>query len=261
LRLQSITPLIITYNEEANIRRVLARLDWAHRVIVVDSGSTDATLAILRADPRVEVLHRSFDTFAEQCNFGLGHVDTEWALSLDADYVCSNALIDEIRGLPDDSEITGFTVAFRYCVFGRRLRSTLYPVRTVLFRRRHAHYVADGHAHALVIEGRVTRLNGTIDHDDRKPLSVWLRAQSTYARIEADKILDNRRLPPSDRLRRLRVVVPLLMPFYCLVIRGLLLDGWPGWYYTAQRTYAEWLLSLELTARALERATSRTVSD
>lgn len=255
MRLDSITPLILTYNEEANIRRVLGRLDWARRIVVVDSGSTDATLSILQADPRVEVLHRSFDTFAAQCNFGLTHVDTEWTLSLDADYVCSEQLIAELRALPDEPVAGGYAAGFRYCVFGRPLRSTLYPARTVLFRRQLAHYVEDGHAHAVVVRGSVGRLEGTIDHDDRKPLSVWLDAQSRYARREAAKLLDTSRVPFSDRLRRMRVVVPLVMPFYCLFVRGLLLDGWPGWYYAAQRTYAELLLSLELTACALERAT------
>ena len=70
------TPLIITYNEEPTIARVLERLSWARRIVVIDSGSTDAILQILAADPRVEVIHRPFDDFASQCQFGLTHIHT-----------------------------------------------------------------------------------------------------------------------------------------------------------------------------------------
>ena len=60
----NITPLIITYNEEANIARTLDRLVWAHRVVVIDSGSPDKTLEIVRSYPQVELSHREFDDFA-----------------------------------------------------------------------------------------------------------------------------------------------------------------------------------------------------
>ena len=69
----TVTPLLITFNEIQNIERTLAKLDWAVRIVVIDSGSTDGTLDILAKDPRVDVIHRPFDSFAEQCNFGLTH--------------------------------------------------------------------------------------------------------------------------------------------------------------------------------------------
>ena len=65
----TVTPLLITFNEIQNIGRMLAKLDWARRIVVIDSGSTDGTLGILAKDPRIEVVHRPFDSFAEQCNF------------------------------------------------------------------------------------------------------------------------------------------------------------------------------------------------
>ena len=90
----SVTPLLITFNEIQNIERTLAKLDWARRIVVVDSGSTDGTLDVLARDARIEVIHRPFDSFAGQCNFGLSHIHTDWVLSLDADYAVSAALVD-----------------------------------------------------------------------------------------------------------------------------------------------------------------------
>jgi len=83
--IENITPLIITFNEAPNIRRTLDRLVWARRIVVIDSGSTDGTLDILRSYPQVVTIHRPFDNFAGQCNFGLEQVQTPWVLSLDAE--------------------------------------------------------------------------------------------------------------------------------------------------------------------------------
>src|SRR5437762_14037528 len=89
MMLEEITPMVITCNEAPNIGRTLAKLLWAKRIIVIDSGSTDDTVALARRHPQVEVIERPFDNFANQCNFGLARIDTPWVLSLDADYELS----------------------------------------------------------------------------------------------------------------------------------------------------------------------------
>src|SRR5438874_9071033 len=102
--LESITPLILTYNEAANIQRVLDKLVWARRILVIDSGSTDETLEIIKKYPLVEVINHPFAEFASQCNFGLAHVGTPWVLSMDADYELSDELVSELRLLaPQDA--------------------------------------------------------------------------------------------------------------------------------------------------------------
>ena len=243
--LTAITPLILTYNEEANIDRTLGRLTWAERVVVVDSYSTDATIDIATACGNVDLVQREFDHFADQCNFGLEQIDTEWVLSLDADYVCSEALIDEIRALPTIPAADGFSVGFVYCVFGEPLRGTLYPPRTVLYRREKAKYHRDGHGHRVRVDGTVGELDAPIYHDDRKSLERWLDNQRGYARLEAEKLAEADDVGLTDRLRALTLAPPLVF-LYCLFVQGLILDGKAGWYYTLQRTYAEVLLALRL---------------
>src|SRR5258707_15375916 len=99
------TPLLITFNEIQNIARTVGRLEWAKRIVVVDSGSTDGTLGFLAKDPRIEVHHRAFDSFAQQCNFGLSQVRTEWVLSLDADYELSDEFNAELGKLEDRKSV------------------------------------------------------------------------------------------------------------------------------------------------------------
>src|SRR3954469_20204811 len=187
--LDQITPLILTYNELPNIERTLARLTWAQRIVVIDSFSTDGTLDVLRRDRRIAVFTREFVDFAGQCNFGLAQIETPWVLSLDADYELSVELLDELRSLVPGAATAGYRAGFVYRVHGHPLRGTLYPPRTILYRRDRAVYRQQGHAHRVRIDGDVLPLRGVVYHDDRKPLSRWLTAQQRYAAEEAAYLL------------------------------------------------------------------------
>lgn len=245
----SLTALVITYNERENIARSLAALSWAERVLLIDSDSSDGTPELAKhAHNNIEVVQRAFDSFAGQCNFGLSLIRTEWVLSIDADYVLTAALGDEIRKLAPSGDVAGYSARFRYCVFGHPLRSTLYPPRTVLYRKVAATYRDEGHGHRVLIQGEVRQLTGIIDHDDRKPLSRWVISQNSYARVESKHLrgTPDHLLPIQDRLRKRIFLAPVAMPLLLLVGRGLILDGWPGWFYVCQRTIAELLLSLRL---------------
>jgi glycosyltransferase involved in cell wall biosynthesis len=254
-----ITALLLTHNEAPNIERTLARLDWARRIVVVDSGSTDGTLEILARHANVAVHSRAFDRFADQWNFALKEtgIDTDWVLALDADYLIPGEFIDELRHLDPLDGIDGYRVRFRYCILGRPIRCGAYPPVVVLYRRARGRYVQDGHTQRAQVEGRVADLESRIDHDDRKPLSRWLASQRDYARIEADHLArsDPTALSWQDRIRLLVVVAPPAMFAYVYFLRGGILDGRHGLYYALQRAYAELLLSLELLDRKLRRTT------
>jgi glycosyltransferase involved in cell wall biosynthesis len=246
--LENITPLILTYNEAANIERTLQKLYWASQIIIIDSFSTDETLEILASYPKIKVFKRKFDTHATQWNYGLDQVNSEWVLSLDADYILSDEIINEIQGLSNNSAIDGYFSQFKYCVFAQPLRGTILPPRQVLFRKNKSIYIDDGHTQLLQVKGESTMLSGYIYHDDRKPLSRWLWAQDRYLVIEAKMLLETpiSQLSWSDRIRKQKILAPLLVLVYCLILKGGILDGWRGWYYAFQRTLAEIILAIRL---------------
>ncbi|MGC1309753.1 MAG: glycosyltransferase family 2 protein [Phormidesmis sp.] len=246
--LSQITPLILTYNEALNIARSLQKLTWASRIVVIDSYSTDETLHILSTYPQVKVFQRQFDTHTNQWNYGLAQVTTEWVLSLDADYVLTEPFVDELKHLCPPIDVDGYYAKFHYCVFGKPLRGTILPPRQLLFRKASATYIDDGHTQLLSVKGRSASLQGTVLHDDRKPLSRWLWAQDRYMVIEAKKLLttSDRNLNFGDRLRKRKIIAPFVILLYCLLIKGGIVDGWRGWYYAFQRAFAETLLSLRL---------------
>lgn len=252
----SITPLILTYNEAPNLRRVLERLRWAEKIVILDSGSTDETLAIAAEFPQVQVLHRPFDTFAQQCNWGLAQIESEWVLSLDADYVLDAEMEIFLSHFQDTApEIMGFEARFKYAIYGKPLRGTLYPNRKVLYRRSQANYQDDGHSHKVQITGKIEQLPGYIHHDDRKSLSRWLWAQDRYAQQELIKFQSTNTAHSrfNDWIRKQIILAPFVVFFYCLILKGGILDGWRGWYYAFQRMLAELLLALHLLEDKLKK--------
>jgi glycosyltransferase involved in cell wall biosynthesis len=252
-----ITPLIITYNEAPNIRRTLEKLQWAQRIVVIDSGSTDDTIEILRAYPKIEVIRHPFTDFAAQCNFGLTQIFSPWVLSLDADYELSDELATELGSLALRGP-AGYQARFVYRIYGRPLRGSLYPPRTVLYRKDKAFYRNEGHGHRVVVDGDILPLQGVIYHDDRKPLSRWIASQQRYAHEEANYLLNARldAMTRTDRIRLMGWPAPIGVFFYALLVKGCLFDSWPGWFYVIQRVIAEALIALEIIARRLSQNSS-----
>ena len=248
--LDDITPLILTYNEAPNIGRTLERLSWARDIVVIDSFSSDETVEIASRFPQARVLQRSFDTHRNQWSFGLKEsgIKSDWVLALDADYVLTPELVEELKALQPPPTTQGYSAGFVYCIKGQPIRGSAYPPVNALYRRANASYIQDGHTQRIKVEGEVRDLRSAILHDDRKPLAHWIEAQSRYMKLEAEKLLqsDSGQLGWADRLRKARVLAPFLIFFYCLFVKGAILDGRIGVYYAFQRTFSELLLSLYL---------------
>ena len=250
-----ITPVVLAWNEAPNLARCLERLTWARRVVVLDSGSSDDTSEIARRFANVELHTRPFDDHATQWNHGISLAASPWVLSLDADYVVPVAFPGEAARVLADPTAVAASARFRYCVLGRPLRASLYPPRVALFKPDRCRYEMDGHTQRLVVTGGATVMLGTqFDHDDRKPLGRWLESQNKYASLEAAKLSADGERSVHDRLRKTLVLAPPAVFLYTLLVKGALFDGWPGWYYTLQRTLAEIIVSLHVLDRKLRGA-------
>ena len=244
-----ITPVILTRDESPNIGRTLEHLRWADDVVVVDSLSTDDTAAIARSFPNVRLFERPFDDHASQWNFAVSQAKTDWVLTLDADYIVTEALVREIDALESRADIAGYEARFVYAVHGHPLRASLYPPRTVLLRRWCFEFYLDGHTQRTrITRGEVRQLREPIVHDDRKSFAAFLERQKRYARSEARKLrsADRQTLNAAARIRKLRVIAPLLVVPYLLFGKGLILDGRAGARYVAERFIAEWMLAIAL---------------
>ncbi|MFL6231035.1 MAG: glycosyltransferase family 2 protein, partial [Pyrinomonadaceae bacterium] len=207
--------------------------------------------------PQARVFQRKFDAHVNQWSFGLKEtgIQSDWVLALDADYVLTTELVEELKTLKPEPGTCGYRARFIYCINGKPLKGSAYPPVTVLYRRDSAEYVQDGHTQRIEVKGDVKDLNSPILHDDRKSLTHWVRSQSRYTKLEAEKLgrATFGQLSWSDRVRKARLFAPFLMFLYCLFVKGVILNGRAGIYYAFQRTFAEFMLSLYLFENDLNR--------
>jgi len=249
-----ISVVVLTLNEAANLPRCLASVAWADDILVLDSGSNDATCDIAKAaGARVQV--RAFDSFAGQRNYAMEHgqLRNGWVLHLDADEVVTAELRNEIEQLvthnTDDKQV--WRVASRIIFMGRWLRHAgMYPSYQVRFGRADAlRFVDFGHGQREVQPAeQVGTLHHPLDHYNfSKGVNDWLARHLRYAKAEAEELLRARQQPlrltellsgdPTVRrraLKRLSYYAPcrgLLAFVYAFVIRGGALDGRAGFTY------------------------------
>jgi hypothetical protein len=170
-------------------------------------------------------------------------IATDWLLRLDADYQVSDALVAELARLDPNAAVSAYRVKFDYAVFSRKLRSSLYPPKTVLLRKGCFTVWDKGHCDAWDVHGPVVTLNASIVHDDWKPVSQCLIGEAQCLQRELGWI----HIHKGGLVRWLRVrppLMPIAVFLYCLFGKGLILNGRAGLFYALQRMVAEAVLSL-----------------
>jgi glycosyltransferase involved in cell wall biosynthesis len=241
---------LITLNEEHNLSRCLASCaDLADEIVVLDSGSTDATARIARRFGAA-FAHQDWLGYVGQKNRVLSLAKYPWVFSLDADEELSPELRDEIRlfkTVEPAADRSAFSVP--RCVFyeGRWIRhGDWYPDRLVrLFRRERGRF-AGGKVHErLEIEGRVVALHGELHHYSfRDAADHWARCR-TYARLWAET--------QHEAGRTSNALAPCLHAAFRwlrgYVLRRGFLDGRPGWRIAvlcARETFLKYRLLREM---------------
>lgn len=247
-----VTPVVLTYNEEPNIGRCLDALRWARRVVVVDSGSTDATRAIVARHPHAVLLHRPFDDFKRQTDFAITHVDTDYVLPLDADMIVPPALVEEIEGPFLGGGYAGGLIPFEYWMLGRPLPGSLLAPQPRIFRRASGTVIQLGHGHTFAIDGAVHRFRARLIHDDRKSVDRWASTQIGYSKKEQARMAAEARGSLKDRMRRMGLM-PLVTGTVAYVRCGGPFGGKGALCYAYERVVYECILAMRLFGEGKER--------
>lgn len=184
-----ITAIVITFNEEANIARALASLEWADEIIVVDSESRDRTTEIARQFTE-RVVVRPWPGYSAQKNFAAAEASHDWIFSLDADEVVSEALRREIESLKqaEAPAVAGFEMPRLTFYLGRWVRhSGWYPDHKLrLYDRRRARWVGDYVHEGVAVDGAVARLAGDLLHFTVNDASEHHLRIDRYTTLAAD---------------------------------------------------------------------------
>jgi glycosyltransferase involved in cell wall biosynthesis len=200
-----VSVVVLTLNEEPNIRRCLASVAWADQVVVVDSGSADRTTPLARATG-AEVVDQPWLGFSAQREFALRLplLRHDWVYFVDADeWVCPQ-LAAEIAARLADPRCAGFAHRFRLVFLGTWIRHCGWYRGSWIVRlvdRRCTTYDGTLVGERACVDGRVRRLANDIVDEDLKGLAAWLHKHVRYAQLECE-----RRGSPGRLLARLRVV-------------------------------------------------------
>lgn len=245
--LKQITPLVLTYNEEANIGRTLDSLDWAGEVVVLDSGSTDETESISRSHPNVSWHVRKFDRHLNQWLHGIHQtqIKTEYVLALDADMRVTPALLREIESEFMPRKIAGGIIPFEYQYYGYPLSGSLYPPQLRLFKRAEIQVTQPDHTQQFSVTSRAYKFRNPLIHDDRKPIERWMAAQIAYQQLNENELANGGRRRLRDRLRNIGVMPPIV-GLLAYVKAGGPFRGAAAARYAYERSVAEGLLAIRL---------------
>lgn len=188
-----ISASIICYNEEGNIKRCLDAVGWCDQIVVVDSGSTDKTLDIVRQHPKTKVLHRPFDTYVKQKNHALDHCNHDWVLSVDADEVLTPQLIDEIENLSFDA--AGYQIGIRTFLGSQEIKhgtwSPGYKLR--LFRKSLGRWGSSSPHERVVLVGQTKRLRSRILHYSYASRREFVQRNRRYTQMMVDYLVQRGR--------------------------------------------------------------------
>jgi glycosyltransferase involved in cell wall biosynthesis len=228
----TISVVLITLNEEANLPRTLASVlpltrDGRGEIIVLDSGSTDRTLDIAR-EYGAKIFVETWKGFAAQKNSAMDKASMNWVLQLDADEALEPGLAEEIRSaLAAGSGAVGYWIPRKNFFLGRWIKhGGFYPDRKLRLIRRGAGKFEEYGAHPTIkIDGPTGTLQHALLHDAYPSLSGYIDHMNSYSSSGAEVAFAK----GHRRFNLLNIVVrPKLTFLYNYFLRLGFLDGREG---------------------------------
>lgn len=232
-----ISATVICKNEEICLPACLASLEVCAEIVVVDSGSTDGTLGVVRdfiaRGWPIRLIERDWPGYAKQKQFALEQATQDWVLSIDADEWLDPDLRGELpRLIQTPPQVSGWRLQRALTLFGRKTpapRWTKPELILRLARRDRVRFDENLLVHeGLLAEGETRdATHGLLRHERALRLDAQLGKEITYARLKAQQRIANGKKPSLLKL----VVNPPLYFFRVYVLRRMFLCGIPGFIH------------------------------
>ncbi len=249
-KIENLSAYVICKDEAGVIEACLRSLSVCAEIVVVDSGSTDGTLEIVRRlaaeGLAVRLFERDWPGYARQKQFALEQCTREWAICLDADERLSSDLIAALPDLVSRPDVAGWRIPRTPFLYGYGYAG---PGRTDgrlvrLTRTMASQYDLEARVHeSMMVEGRIATVGtGMILHRRALPLGEQILKENAYSTLKAEQLHAAGVRP---RLARL-VLNPPVYFLKTYLARRFFLCGWPGFIHAATAAIYSFLTEAKL---------------
>lgn len=234
-----ITAIVITFNEEKNIAKCLGSLSWVDEILVVDSFSTDNTVAICEKFG-AKVLQRNYKYAADQKNWAIPLAKHPWILLLDADEIFENEIERETTHiLKSKPKYSAYWVRRKNFFLGKKIRFCGWQNdRVIRFFKRDFHKYIDKMVHEEIEQNtKIGKLNSKIFHYTASNLNEYFQRVDSYAGYAAQE-----NIKKNIQITWFHLYIkPAYKFLYSYVFRAGFLDGKLGWIICKLRAKETWL--------------------
>ena len=230
-----ISAIIPTLNEEIHIADAIKSVSFADEIIVIDSFSTDKTLAIA-AQHNVKIIKRKFDDFSSQKNFAISQAKHSWIYILDADERVTPKVEKEIlAAVKNPKGFVGFYVHRSFYFAGKHIKFGGCQSDKVVRLFLKEHCVYEGVVHETIVSnGKLGFFKNRIEHFSYKNFDHYISKMNHYGALRAKQYFEKRK-----RINYLFHIVIKPAARFCIhyFIRLGFLDGFPGYIFARAQAY------------------------
>jgi glycosyltransferase involved in cell wall biosynthesis len=247
--MSQLSVIIITKNEEKNIRKCLESVRWAEEIVIVDSGSSDRTMELAKEYTK-KIFVKPWEGYGEAKNFGLSKCSGDWVFWLDADERATVELQKEIQNVLKSAgpDVKALRMPRKANFLGKWIKHCgWYPGRVVrVFRRSEGKFSEERVHEKLEIAGEIIDLNSDLLHYTDPNLVHYYNKFNNYTSLAADELILKKR-----KFRFFNMVVNPVWVFVKMYFIKLgFLDGIQGFILcvlSAQYVFTKYAKLWELT--------------
>lgn len=235
-----ISAIIITKNEEKNIKDCLKSVSWADEVLMADSGSTDNTVKFANKLGARILEIKDVGSFANRRNQAAKAAKNEWLFYVDADERCTPELKREILKRIQTDEFTSYDIPRKNLIFGKWFRhGGQWPDKVLRLMKKEALIVWHGKLHEQPkIKGKMGSLKAHMIHKKSSDLSAMVDKTNDWSEIEA-RLMYKAGHP---KMNIIRFTTAMFREFWLRFVRQLaFMDGTKGIIYGLYQVYSRFI--------------------
>ena len=261
---ESVSVLIITFNEETTLEMCLNSVKWSNDIVIVDSFSTDKTELITNNFKNVRFYQRKFDNFSSQRNYGLHDIafKNDWVFLIDADEICSEQLGKEIlnEAAKENSNVTSFVVSRKDYFYGKVMRCHFPVCLERVVRPKEVAFTGIVHESLESCENQKALKNHILHYPFAKGIHYWFERHNNYSTLMANMLSNNTYTlqlsdlmsrNPRKRQKAMKYIFmylparPIIYFLFKYIIKCGFLDGWKGLIFVLMETYYHFMVVIK----------------